>query len=131
VIGIQRNTVQRQLVLATLTRLGNHPTVEDVHAEVSATHPAVSKTTVYRNLRDLAKAGVINKVELPDGLERYDYRTDPHYHFECQKCGRIYDIDIGYLTKMDDAVHEKYGFAVAKHDVVFKGTCEGCERLTT
>ena len=128
---MQRNTVQRQIVLASLIRLGDHPTVEDVYADTSAEHPAISKTTVYRNLRQLASAGVISQVELPDGLERYDYRTDPHYHFECQSCGRVYDVDIGYLAGMDDAVRSKYGFAVAKHDVVFKGTCEGCERLNT
>ena len=117
-------------MLATLTTLRNHPTVEDVHAEIARNHPAISKTTVYRNLRELAKAGVVSQVELPDGLERYDHRADPHYHFECRNCGRVYDIDIGYLADMDDAVRAKYGFAVDKHDVVFKGACEDCESLS-
>ena len=126
-VDIQRNTVQRQIVLATLAALGNHPTVEEVHAETTRAHPAISKTTIYRNLRELAKAGVISQVELPDGLERYDHRADPHYHFECQTCGRVCDIDIGYLADMDAAVRSKYGFAVARHDVVFKGSCAGCE----
>ena len=125
---MQRNTVQRQIVLATLARLDNHPTVEDIYAETKRTHPAISKTTVYRNLRQLADAGVVLQVELPDGLEHYDHRTDPHYHFECQSCGRVVDIDIGYLVAMDAAVHDKYGFAVAKHDVVFKGVCDDCEK---
>jgi Fur family peroxide stress response transcriptional regulator len=75
-----RNTVQRQIILAGLRRLDTHPTIEEVYAEIKKEHPSISKTTVYRNLRQLAKDDIIRQVLLPDGLERYDKHNTKHHH---------------------------------------------------
>ena len=107
-------------------RLKTHPTIEEVYTEIRKEHPSVSKTTVYRNLRQLAKNGVVREVSLPDGLERYDAITAQHYHFECRNCGRIFDVDMEYLADINDIVQGKYGFQVEGHDVVFKGICAKC-----
>ena len=123
---VQRNTVQRQIVLDAVTKLNTHPTIEEVYAEIHKTHPAISKTTVYRNLRQLAQNGVIRRVSLPDGLERYDGHAGQHYHFTCISCGSVFDVDIEYLPGINEAVQKKYGFLVDGHDVVFKGVCETC-----
>ena len=125
----QRNTVQRQIVLDAVRRLDTHPTIEEVYTEIHTTHPAISKTTVYRNLRQLARNGAIRKVSLPDGLERYDGHTAPHYHFVCNKCKRIFDVDIGYPIGLDQAVQEKYGFLVDRHETVFSGMCKECKGI--
>jgi len=123
---MQRNTLQRQVIMNAATKLGSHPTIEEVYAEVQKKYPAISKTTVYRNLRQLANNGLLRQVSLPDGLERYDTRTNQHYHFECKRCGSIFDVDIGYIAGIDGAVHEKYGFDIEKHDVIFTGLCPKC-----
>ena len=123
-----RNTVQRQIILAGLQKLNTHPTIEEVYTEVQKEHSAISKTTVYRNLRQLANDGIIRQVLLPDGLERYDRFTSQHHHFSCIKCGRILDVEIDYLADIDGAIREKYGYMVDKHDVVFSGTCLKCKK---
>ena len=123
---IQRNTVQRQIILDALMKLDSHHTIEELYAEIQKDHPAISKTTVYRNLRQLAKDGIIREVSLPDGLERYDTNTMQHYHFKCKNCGYIFDIDMEYLEGINDTVQGKYGFHVDEHDVVFNGICDKC-----
>jgi len=123
----QRNTLQRQIVLDTLKRLGSHPTIEELHAEIQKNYPAISKTTIYRNLRVLAQNGVVRQVSLPDGLERYEGQPNPHYHFQCTTCGGIYDVDIPIITDINDQVSRKYDFDVGGHDVVFHGICDKCK----
>ena len=123
----QRNTLQRTIVLETLKRLGSHPTIEELHAEIQAHYPAISKTTIYRNLRILAQNGLVRQVSLPDGLERYEGQLNPHYHFQCTQCSGIFDVEISIGTEIDTFVTQKYGYIVAGHDVVFHGICDKCK----
>ena len=123
---MERHTVQRQIILTAFLKMNTHPTIEEVYEGIQKEHPAISKTTVYRNLRQLAKEGIIRQVSLPDGLERYDRLTTPHHHFKCLKCGGIYDVEIEYLEGINGSIQEKYGFVVDRHDVVFTGFCLKC-----
>jgi len=123
----QRKTLQQQIILDALKKLNTHPAVDEICAEIHNEHPSISKTTVYRNLRQSAENGVIRKVSMPDGLERYDARTDQHYHFKCENCGTIIDVDIDYLIGINDTVQGKYGVQVDKHDVIFSGVCLKCK----
>jgi len=107
-------------------KMKTHTTIDDVYVEIHKAHPSISKTTVYRNLRQLAVEGIIRHVSLPDGFERYDIRTDQHYHFKCKNCGIILDVDIEYLDGINDSVQGKYGVQVDEHDVVFSGVCKKC-----
>jgi len=127
-VNIQRNTVQRQIVLDALKKLNTHPTIDEVYTTIHTEHPSISRMTVYRNLRQLAANGIIRKVTLSDGLERYDERIGQHYHFKCKNCGGIFDVDIEYLAAINDQVHGKYGVQVDEHDVVFSGTCLKCKK---
>ena len=123
---MQRNTVQRQIILDTLHNFMTHPTVDELYLEIHKSHPSISKTTIYRNLRQLAQGGQVGRVALPDDVERYDKRTDQHYHFQCKSCGELLDVDIGYLDGINGEVHEKLGFQVEEHDIVFRGLCPQC-----
>ena len=122
----KRKTVQRQIILDTIRSFYTHPTVEEVHAEIQKKHPSISKTTVYRNLHQLAIVGEIRRVSLPNDLERYDRRTIKHYHFVCRTCSCLFDVDIEYLQGINETVQAKYGFLVHEHDVIFSGICQQC-----
>jgi len=123
----QRNTVQKQIILDALQKKKTHPTIEEVYAEVHKMHPSISKTTVYRNLRQLAGKGLVRQVSLPDGLERYDGQVMRHYHFTCNRCGAILDLELDYLAEMNDRVQRLYGIQVDGHDVIFSGVCRQCK----
>ena len=129
--GIKRNTVQRQIVLDALKKLNTHPVIEEIYDAIHNDHPSISKATVYRNLRQLAVSGLVRQVSMPDGLERYDGRVVRHYHFKCKVCGDILDINIDYLSELNNEVHSKYGIQVDDHDVIFSGTCGMCSDTKT
>ena len=114
------------MVLDALKKLNPHPTVDEVFAEVCKEHPSISKTTVYRNLRQLANNNAIRQVFMADGLERYDFVTVRHNHFNCKKCGKIIDVEVDYFESLDELVRKKYGFLVDEHNVMFSGICISC-----
>lgn len=125
---MKRNTIQRTLVLEAVRTLGCHATADEVYAEIAATHPSVSRGTVYRNLNQLAESGDIRKVAVPDGADRFDHQCQDHYHIKCLKCGRVFDVDIDYIPNLEGAIKDSHGFTFAGHDIMFRGVCPQCKQ---
>ena len=99
---IYRNTIQKQLVLDTVRRMTNHPTVEEIYERIVMEHPSVSKGTVYRNLNILAQQGEILRVQFPNAADRYDFNTRQHYHIRCRYCGKVDDVEMPYLEHLQE-----------------------------
>lgn len=125
---LTRNTIQRTLVYETVCKLHNHATAEEVYAEVSREHPGVSRGTVYRNLNCLAEDGKIRKIDIPCGADRFDDRCDNHYHVKCEKCGKVFDVDMDYIADINTKIKDAHGFEYTGYDIVFKGICPDCQR---
>jgi Fur family ferric uptake transcriptional regulator len=90
------------------------------------------RATIYRNLVDLAEAGLVSRVELGDHVWRYEVRgPEPregegeHPHFVCNDCGTV-----SCLPTVSVDIHPAPGSrrsVVAEiSDVVLKGRCESC-----
>lgn len=122
----RHNTIQRSLVLDAVNRLKSHATADEVYAEVAATHPNISKATVYRNLNLLSEMGMIRKLEIPGGADRFDHICKEHCHVKCEKCGRVFDIEIPYIDGLDNLVENRNGFELTGYDILFRGICPGC-----
>ncbi|MDR1541775.1 MAG: transcriptional repressor [Clostridiales bacterium] len=124
---IRRNTIQRTLVLETLIKLGCHPTADEIYDELIKQHPNFNRATVYRNLQQLCEIGDIRKREMPDGADRFDHTCSNHYHARCLKCGRVFDVDMDYISDIDKFIKNSNGFEFTEHDIVFKGICAECK----
>ena len=123
-----RNTIQRTLVLETVENIKGHATAEEIYRLVCEKYPDISKGTVYRNLQRLCDTGRIRKVEVPSGADRYDRVLKEHYHVKCEKCGRIFDVDMDYMPALEDEIKDKQGFAIYGHSIMFRGICPDCQR---
>jgi len=113
-----RLTDQRRLILAVVRSTDRHPTAEGVHRAVREHLPRVSLATVYRNLRLLAREGLLAEIQAGPSV-RFDARTGRHHHFTCADCGRIY-------TRLDARVAARTGFRVSHHRIEFYGVCRAC-----
>lgn len=71
---------QRELALKVLQKNMCHPTADFVYEQMRKDLPNISLATVYRNLNQLAEAGLIRKVEGLDGSVHFDHNTHNHYH---------------------------------------------------
>lgn len=126
-----RNTVQRQIILDSVISLQNHPTADEIYNNIFKTHPTISRGTVYRNLNVLSEQGKLLKIAMPDSADRFDHNTHSHYHIKCTDCGVVHDIKMEHDMQINELVQIKTGFVSVKHEIVFNGTCELCQKTST
>ena len=101
---------QRELILQTVTQNPIHPTADAVYEQVRRENPKISLGTVYRNLNFLSELGILRKIPMPVGSDRFDGRLDEHYHMICDCCGRVFDVECDSLQEMDRQIMLRQGF---------------------
>ena len=119
---------QREVILDTLERNAIHPTAEKLMEVIKEENPDsnIGIATVYRNLRKLADAGIIKRIEGLEDAEHFDHNTHTHYHFICNKCKKVFDIDEDIADGIIEKTTQKTGFVITDYDIVFKGICKNC-----
>ncbi len=122
----QRNTKQRLLVLDTVLAHTDHPSADQLYIEARRADSHISRGTVYRNLSCLAERGDISHVRVP-GADRYEQRTQLHYHLLCTDCGAVCDAPVQYRRELDRSVAEASGYVIFRHRTVFEGLCPQCQ----
>ena len=119
---------QREEIIKVVKDSYNHPTAEDVYMIVKAKDPAVSRSTVYRNLNLLAELKTINKISMQVGADRYDYVRERHNHAICVKCGKICDFDYDFeFEKIKSLVKEQTGIEISDNRIALEGICDSCK----
>lgn len=126
-----RNTVQRQIVLQTVQQMHNHPTADSVYEAIIQRHPSISKATVYRNLNQLVAEGVIQHVPILHGADRFDFRTETHYHARCVQCGAVFDVQLPELPDLIRCAHAAPGMVIEQCCLFFEGHCAACQSLAS
>jgi Fur family transcriptional regulator, peroxide stress response regulator len=91
--GGLRCTPQRYGVMAFLMEHTGHPTAVEIFEAVNRLDPRSSKATIYNNLRDLVKAGLVREVAVEGRAARFDAKGMRHHHFICDRCGSVEDLD--------------------------------------
>lgn len=117
---------QRELILNTVCSFPVHPTADSVYEAVRQQEPKISLGTVYRNLNQLAECGMLVKLPMPAGGDRFDGRLDDHLHIICSGCGAVCDVELNDLSSVDKEVEQQTGYLVTGRTMVFTGTCSKC-----
>ena len=91
--------------------------------------PNISLGTVYRNLNQLAEAGMIAKHSFGVlSIDHFDYNTSPHYHFVCKCCNAVIDLPMEHsgFASIDEAASEGFDGLIEEHRLYFCGICKNC-----
>jgi Fur family peroxide stress response transcriptional regulator len=123
---MQRNSRQRETILNYLKKTTVHPTAEMVYEAVKKEVPNISKGTVYRNLKLLQASGQISELNIRGTITRYEGRNIKHYHFRCEGCGRVFDLNVPINRNLDRSIAARTGFKVTHHQLEFRGLCKDC-----
>ncbi|MCC3144735.1 transcriptional repressor [Halanaerobium sp. Z-7514] len=123
-----RMTKQRKAILKVLKHTDSHPTADWIYEKVREEIPNISLGTVYRNLNVLAELGKINVLDYGSNQSRYDGKSDHHYHFHCEKCGNVYDLEIDLGTNLNNKINEETQFIAENHRLEFSGICHECQQ---
>ena len=122
-----RMTNQREIILEELRRVKTHPTADELYRLVQTRLPRISRATVYRNLEQLAEAGMVTKLFGTGNQKRFDGKTERHHHIRCVKCGRIADVKLAAEPDREPAVADACGFHILERQVDYLGICPECQ----
>lgn len=124
---IRRNTIQRSLVMETVIKLHCHATADEIYNEINKEHPTISRATVYRNLKLLSEMGEIRRIEIPGSADRFDHISRNHCHVKCDVCGRVFDVDMDFVSGLESGIRDTHGFDFIGYDIIFHGVCPECK----
>jgi Fur family transcriptional regulator, peroxide stress response regulator len=121
-----RMTKQKRVILDVLKNTKSHPTADWVYDKVKKKIPNISLGTVYRNLNILKNQGEILELSYGKGFSRFDGNSSNHYHFTCEHCGRIIDVETPVFSEIEREVTRQMGVKVERHRLEFYGACPDC-----
>jgi Fur family ferric uptake transcriptional regulator len=104
-----------------------HLTAGEIIGSVQAKMPGVNKSTIYRTLDILEKAGCVYKTEQGDEFIYHHNDQGHHHHLVCQRCGKTVECDEGIFASLQKSLINKYGFRVDFKHLVMNGICEECK----
>ena len=120
-----RVTPQRFAVYANLLSRSDHPTVEQILADLNQNFPVSSQATIYTSLQVLRDVGLVQEVLLEEGVSRYDANMKKHHHFLCSKCGAIEDIPSNQFEPLNLS-KLRSGLKAESYEIIVRGICDRC-----
>lgn len=121
-----RKSKLRNKLLSLLKNTEVHPTASWLYDRLKEDFSNLSLGTVYRNLRILTEQGEINELDFGSTFDRYEAKITPHYHFICEKCGSVYDVELPILNDLNVKVEDLMNCKTTKHRIEFYGICKNC-----
>ncbi|NLA11824.1 MAG: transcriptional repressor [Firmicutes bacterium] len=118
-----RPSIARIKILEYLSHTTEHPTVEMIHTSLLPAIPTLSKATVYKTVGLLVEAGLARLLYGEDCEAHYDADISDHGHFQCTRCGKIYDFAVNLALLETEGLER---FAVTERNVFFRGACPRC-----
>jgi Fur family ferric uptake transcriptional regulator len=89
----------------------------------------VSRSSVYRVMEELEEIGLLQRVELGQGMGRYEaVRGEPghHHHLVCDRCGRLQPFTDDGLELAIRRLSDRVPLRVSEHEIVIHGSCDTC-----
>ena len=118
-----RVTPQRRAILNAFRGTADeHLSAEEVLARAGVVVPEIGRGTVYATLAELAELGLLASVGTPEPV-RYEVNLEPHDHFRCRLCLRLFDVELGGRELSLRAVP---GYVVEAVAVRAEGLCAEC-----
>ena len=119
-----RCTPQRYAVMAFLMEQNRHPTAAEIFEAVNRLDPRSSRATTYNNLRDLVQAGLVREVAIEGRSARFDAKGMAHYHFVCDRCGHVEDMEWYQVPGPGSGALGKR--ILRECELIFRGLCAQC-----
>jgi Fur family ferric uptake transcriptional regulator len=121
-----RVTTSRRLLVRSLVEAGGHRTAEELAAEVQSLAPDVHISTIYRNLEELERLGVVMHAHLGHGPATYHLTPAAHGHLVCEKCGGTFEAPDELFGGLAASAMTSFGFEIDPHHFAVLGRCAAC-----
>jgi Fur family ferric uptake transcriptional regulator len=119
-------TTSRRLLLLGLFENPAHRTAEELAAGVQVLAPDVHLSTVYRNLDELERLGVVVHTHLGHGPATYHLSSETHGHLVCKRCGAMTEAPEDLFQTLARGARDRFGFVIDPRHFAVLGSCTMC-----
>ena len=115
-------TDQRRVISRVLSAATDHPDVEQVYRRAADIDTKISIATVYRTVRLLEDAGVIERLDFGDGRARFEETRDEHHHHLINvHTGEVIEFNSDELEAVKQKIARELGFELLGHRLELYG----------
>ena len=120
-VGI-RLTGQRRLIISVLEDSTDHPDVETLFERANKIDNKVSIATVYRTVKVLKNAGILEKLEFNDGRSRFEDAVRKHHdHLIDLDTGKVIEFIDEEIEHIQKKIASKLGYELIGHKLELYG----------
>ena len=120
-VGI-RMTGQRRLIIKVLEDSDDHPDVETLFERANKIDSKVSIATVYRTVKTLKDAGILEKLEFNDGRSRFEDAVRKHHdHLIDVDSGKVIEFIDEEIEHIQKKIASKLGYELIGHKLELYG----------
>ena len=102
---------------------------QEIHDGIREAGATVGVACVVRALETLAALRLVQRVDVGDGIARFEPAGGDghhHHHLVCDDCGRVEPFTDERLERALEGAADRLGYAMDQHEVVLRGACAGC-----
>lgn len=110
-----RVTSQRQIIVGVIEESEDHPDVDQLYRRAVQEDDTISIATVYRTVKLLEEAGVIDRIEFGDGRARYEESGEHHEHLVDVETGDVIEFYHAELEALKEQVAREMGYELVDH----------------
>jgi Fur family ferric uptake transcriptional regulator len=115
-------TGQRRLIARVLSESADHPDVEELYRRAVRIDPRISLATVYRTVRVLEEADIVERHEFRDGRARYEEAAEDHHdHLVDLDTGEVIEFRSDEIEELQRRVAERLGYRLVDHRLALYG----------
>ena len=110
-----RMTSQRQIILEVIEGSEDHPDVDQLYQRAVEQDRTISIATVYRTVKLLQEAAVIDRLEFGDGRSRYEESGEHHEHLIDVETGEVKEFYHAELEALKEQIAREMGYELVDH----------------
>jgi Fur family ferric uptake transcriptional regulator len=109
-------TGQRRTIARVLGESQDHPDVEMLYQRAVKVDAKISIATVYRTVKLLQEAGIIERHDFGDGRSRYEEMGEEHHdHLIDLKSGKVVEFTNEEIEKLQERIARELGYKLVDH----------------
>ena len=120
----------REEVVAAFMEMPGHVDLAQLHARVKTRNPSIGLATVYRALKLMEDAGIVEVRRFEDRSASYEVviGREHHDHLICEHCGDILEFSDPEIERIQEETAQAHGFVLVRHRHELFGLCQDCRR---
>ena len=125
--GLRRGGARRAVV-EFLEHQACCRSAQEIRDGIVSAGGTVGVASVYRTLDTLADLRLVQRVDVGDGIARFEPfggEDEHHHHLVCDDCGRVEPFTDAPLEQALERAAGRLGYAM-HHEVVLRGVCGDC-----